>query len=74
MQDINSLKRFIFFQVIIALFFLLYLFSIYPNIKPTCVPQNPCAAAFGCECENNLCICNYIDEDDELKTIECEID
>jgi hypothetical protein len=59
--------------IIMLLIFLVYLIFIMPKVRPMCYSLNDsCTAAFNCNCENNICICEYINENDNIVLIECD--
>ena len=53
-------------MVIIALAYI----HVISLVKSTCYKGNPCAISFNCICQKT-CICDYIDENNEIKKIEC---
>ena len=76
MEKTISIKKFIIIQIIlILLIFMLYLIFIFPQVRPMCLPQDPCASAFNCECdEYDICLCDYIDSNENVIGIECQLD
>ncbi len=54
-------------MIIVAL---AYIFVI-PLVKNTCYRVNPCAYSYNCICQEKTCTCDYVNENNEIKKIEC---
>lgn len=69
-KNIN-VKKFIIIQVTIMVLIAVIYLILIPKIKPMCHYTSYCANAFNCQCDDNTCLCNYNDENGDIKEVTC---
>ncbi|MDD2208589.1 MAG: hypothetical protein PHG03_03985 [Bacilli bacterium] len=71
MGEFLSIKKFIILQLGIMLMIFFGYALILPQIKSDCSKIDLCTGTISCDCENELCLCKYYDEDGNIKDVEC---
>lgn len=72
MNKIIPLKAFIVMQILFMFnIAIIYLALIYPQIKPWCTKSNECSMTTHCDCSDNVCDCEYLDENENVVKIKC---
>lgn len=67
-----DLKNFIVIMVAILIIIpVIYLAFIRPNIYACPAKSSLCASAYDCVCEDNVCECQYQDENGQVQNITC---
>ena len=66
-----NVKKFIIIQMILMVLIAVIYFILIPKIKPMCHFTSYCAMAYNCKCDGNTCLCNYKDENDNIKEVTC---
>ena len=66
-----DLKRYLLFQILCMM--LIAFVYIYVNsfVHRACGKVYLCAIAFNCVCHENRCTCDYINENNEIKKVDC---
>ncbi len=69
-----NVKKFIIIQVILMILIAIIYLIFIPKLKPMCYPSNYCATAYNCKCDGSTCLCNYKDENGDIKEVTCQSD